>query len=250
MTAKYETLNLGTGQLVVIDLSSATPQGRPIGILKDAKLTKAYTMKELRDGTKQISIDNAQTAKKITLSGKLGSSYANLLATLSPGAVVSTGGESLYTETVAIGATVTPTKTLLNVLYVLSPAGLPMVQVATGATLATGQFKISAGAFAFYSTDVSGGGNVTLVYTWNDNTLTTVAEAQATIGAQNPVGLFLSSTYTDAAGTAHRMAIRAYAAKPSKLDISFKAEDYTEYDTEFDCVVDSNNKCIDTIVIR
>jgi len=246
----YEVLNLGTGKLTVLDLTTAVTQGRPIGILKDAQLKRSYTLKTLRDGSQQMDVDNAQVEKKYTLSGKLGSIYANLMATLTPGASVTTGGEDSYTDTQAIAASVTPAKTVVNVLYVLNSSGLPMTQIASGGTLATGQFKVSGGNFAFYSGDVSGGGNVTMVYTWTDATLSTVAEGQAAIGQQAAVGLFLSSTYTDSAGTKHRFNLRAYAAKPSKCDISFKAEDFTEYDVEFGFVVNSSNKALDLIVSK
>jgi hypothetical protein len=136
----------------------------------------------------------------------------------------------------------------VNVLYVLGTTGKPMTQVASGDTLAAGQFKISTGNFAFYSGDVSGGGNVTLAYTWSDTSLKTLSEGQAAIGTQAAVQLFLTSTYKDSAGNSHTFNLRAYAAKPSKMDISFKAEDYTEYDCEFTFAVNSSGQSLDLVM--
>lgn len=242
-------VNFGAGTAIGkrTDISPATPSF--LAVLQSIDLNFDQSLKELI-GQQKIAVDVAPTALKIT--GK--ASYARIQASalnnlFLGGTLTGASGITMATnENRTVPASVTYTIVALNgatfledfgVFYqgVAATAGNQLALV-TGAP-GTGSYSVNAtGTYTFASGDASAG--VQLFYSYSVTTQNQIAIANAQMGTGPTFELFLQEQYVNNLGQTQLMAVKLNACKASKFALSFKNQDYTLPDFEFQAFADSN----------
>ena len=224
----------------------ANPTVVPVGVLQDVNLDMGIELKRLH-GNRTFPVKVARGKGTITGKAKTGIFQGGLISALLAGSTKTDGASvgmkehtadvpgTPYTITVTDGG---DWRYDLGVFD--NDTGLYMTRVATGATPATGQFKLdeSTGAYTFAAADT--GHSITITYASDDASGSTVTYKNQLMGKQTKFGLTLFSNFDDLG-----FGIHLYGVVLGKMTFPFKNDDFAVPDIDFEGFADNSGNVID-----
>lgn len=230
-------IQFGMGKLVGIrnDISNGTP--RCFGELHEVGIEASFTEKDLK-GRKQFAIDVARSGGKITGKAKTATIRGGLFSDLFFG-VDSTAGSILMTENESgqipasspYTITVADSEDFHTDLGVTDPSGNPY-KLVTG-TPSTGQYAVSAGAYAFAEADK--GKYVLISYLYNSTSGFTIELSNTKMGVSPTFTIILSNTYRD-----KTLTVILNKCASTKLSMPMKNEDHLITEFDFSAMADDS----------
>lgn len=226
----------GSGNLTLIPpvgASDVTPV--QIAILRDVSLDVTMTTKELR-GAYTFPVDIARAGAKVSGKAKYATVNGGIIASIFD--VASTSGEVVESEENSPSGTSLTVSHSANFVadhgVINASTGVPLAKVTSGAT--GQQYSVSAGAYTFGTT-----GSYNVRYSWtNAGVGKTTKLVNTLMGSSTVYQVRLFNTFRS-----KHFGVKLYAATVPKIAFSFKNEDYTESDVDFECFADASGNVIE-----